>query len=96
MHAIEAGADFLLLDNWSPEALAAVVPRLREHALLEVSGGVNIDNVRAYAESGVSRISIGALTHSAPAADLALEMLEMEEIDEGRPAPGPVDESIDV
>ena len=74
MHAIEAGADFLLLDNWSPEALAATVPRLREHALLEASGGVNIDNVRAYAESGVSRISIGALTHSAPAADLALEL----------------------
>lgn len=72
--AIEAGADFLLLDNWSPEALARAVPELRDHALLEASGGVQLENVRRYAESGVARISIGALTHSAPAADVALEI----------------------
>jgi nicotinate-nucleotide pyrophosphorylase (carboxylating) len=74
--ALEAGADFLLLDNWSPEALHGVVPALRDRALLEVSGGVDLENVRAYAETGVQRISIGSLTHSAPAADLALEITQ--------------------
>ena len=72
--AIEAGADFLLLDNWSPDAIAASAPGLREHALLEASGGIDLGNVRAFAASGVARISIGALTHSAPAADVALEV----------------------
>ena len=48
--------------------------RLAGRALLEISGGVTLDNVRAMAETGVHRISIGALTHSAPAADVALEI----------------------
>jgi nicotinate-nucleotide pyrophosphorylase (carboxylating) len=72
--AIEAGADFLLLDNWAPDVMAQAVPRLRERALLEASGGIDLGNVRAYAETGIARISIGALTHSAPAADVALEL----------------------
>ena len=74
MQAIEAGADFLLLDNWSPEVLGEAVPRLREHALLEASGGITLANVKAFADTGISRISIGALTHSAAAADIALEI----------------------
>jgi nicotinate-nucleotide pyrophosphorylase (carboxylating) len=72
--AVDAGADFLLLDNCSLDVLSRIASRLRGQALLEASGGVNLQNVRAVAETGVQRISIGALTHSAPAADVALEL----------------------
>jgi len=72
--ALEAGADFLLLDNCTPALLGRIAARLEGRALLEASGGVSIENVRAIAKSGVQRISIGALTHSAPAADVALEL----------------------
>jgi nicotinate-nucleotide pyrophosphorylase (carboxylating) len=74
--AVEAGADSLLLDNMNLEAIREVAERLRDRALLEVSGGVRLENVRRIAETGVQRISIGALTHSAPAADLALEIAD--------------------
>lgn len=72
--AVEAGARFLLLDNLSPEAVRSIVERLGERAVLEASGGIDRDSLRAYAETGVHRISLGALTHSAPGADLALEL----------------------
>ena len=73
--AIEAGARLLLLDNRSPAELRRLAERFRADALLEASGGVTLANVREIAETGVHRISIGALTHSAPAADLSLEVL---------------------
>jgi nicotinate-nucleotide pyrophosphorylase (carboxylating) len=72
--AVEAGADFLLLDNLSPDVIREIVEALGARALLEASGGITLENVRAYAETGVQRISIGALTHSAPHTDLALEL----------------------
>jgi nicotinate-nucleotide pyrophosphorylase (carboxylating) len=72
--AVAAGADFLLLDNRSPEELRTIARALGGRALLEASGGVTLANVREVAESGVARISIGALTHSAPCADVALEL----------------------
>jgi nicotinate-nucleotide pyrophosphorylase (carboxylating) len=72
--AVEAGADFLLLDNRTPKEVREIVQRLDGRALLEVSGGIDLRNVREMAETGVARISIGALTHSAPAADVALEI----------------------
>ncbi len=72
--AIEAGADSLLLDNRSPEQLRRIVLRVAGRALLEASGGITLENVRAVAATGVQRISVGALTHSAPAADVALEL----------------------
>jgi nicotinate-nucleotide pyrophosphorylase (carboxylating) len=72
--AIEAGARLLLLDNRSPAELRRLVERFRGEAVLEASGGVTLANVREIAETGVQRISIGALTHSAPAADVALEV----------------------
>lgn len=72
--ALAAGAEWLLLDNRSPEELRALAARLRDRAVLEASGGVTLANVRAFAESGVHYVSSGALTHSAPAADLALEI----------------------
>jgi nicotinate-nucleotide pyrophosphorylase (carboxylating) len=72
--AIEAGARSLLLDNRSPAELRRLVERFGAHAELEASGGITLANVREIAETGVHRISIGALTHSAPNADVALEL----------------------
>ncbi len=72
--AIEAGARWLLLDNRTPAELRRLAERFRERAVLEASGGVTLANVREIAETGVQRISIGALTHSAPNADVALEI----------------------
>jgi nicotinate-nucleotide pyrophosphorylase (carboxylating) len=74
LEAIDAGADFLLLDNCTPDRIREIVDRCHAGVLLESSGGVDLTNVRAHAEAGVHRVSIGALTHSAPSADLALEM----------------------
>jgi nicotinate-nucleotide pyrophosphorylase (carboxylating) len=73
--ALAARADAVLLDNLSPvEAarLIEIVRSTRRDCVVEISGGVNLANVRAYAEAGADFISIGALTHSAPAADLSL------------------------
>ncbi|MFO7976390.1 MAG: carboxylating nicotinate-nucleotide diphosphorylase [Candidatus Hydrogenedentota bacterium] len=71
--ALEAGADSILLDNMSLEVMAEVV-KLTENrrVVLEASGNVTLDNVRAIAETGVHYISVGALTHSAPAVDMTL------------------------
>ncbi|MDJ0785845.1 MAG: carboxylating nicotinate-nucleotide diphosphorylase [Myxococcota bacterium] len=73
--ALAAGADALLLDNRSVEETRALVERFGDRIVLESSGGITLDNVRDYAETGVARISLGALTHSAPAVDVALEMI---------------------
>ena len=72
--ACDAGADFLLLDNCAVDELREIVARVGSRASLEASGGITLENVRAFAETGVERISIGALTHSAPAADLSMEI----------------------
>jgi nicotinate-nucleotide pyrophosphorylase (carboxylating) len=72
--AVELGCDFLLLDNLPPETIRKIVDRHAPRILLEASGGIGPDNVRGYAETGVARISMGALTHSVNCADVALEM----------------------
>jgi nicotinate-nucleotide pyrophosphorylase (carboxylating) len=75
--AIEAGADAVLFDNRSPHELAALVSlarRLRPEVSLEASGGITLENVRAFAETGVDFVSVGALTHSVTAADFSLEL----------------------
>ena len=72
--ALSAGAHWLLLDNRSVEELRVLAARFRDRALLEASGGITLESVRAIAATGVHRVSIGALTHSAPAADVALEI----------------------
>lgn len=72
--ALEAGAGAILLDNMTPEAIQEAVQRVSGRVLLEASGSVNLDNVRAYAETGVDLISIGALTHSAGSVDVSLEV----------------------
>ena len=68
--AIGAGAEIVLLDNMPPDEVAACVSLARGRVLLEVSGGVSLENIHAYAETGVDKISLGALTHSAPAVDI--------------------------
>ena len=72
--ALVAGADILLLDNMSPDEIAHAVGRIAGRAIVEASGGINLDNVRAVAEAGVDIISVGALTHSAPAVDLHMTL----------------------
>lgn len=72
--AIEAGADSLLLDNRGPDELRRIAARVAGRALLEASGGITLDNARVVAQTGVHRISVGALTHSAPAADVSMEL----------------------
>jgi nicotinate-nucleotide pyrophosphorylase (carboxylating) len=71
--AAEAGASMILLDNMSPADMAEVVRALNGRALLEASGGITLNTVRAAAESGVDFISVGALTHAARALDIGLD-----------------------
>jgi nicotinate-nucleotide pyrophosphorylase (carboxylating) len=72
--ATVAGADMLLLDNMKPAEVREIVSRLGKKVTLEASGGINLENVRLFAETGVHRVSIGALTHSAKALDFSLEL----------------------
>jgi nicotinate-nucleotide pyrophosphorylase (carboxylating) len=77
--AAEAGADALLLDNLGPEDAAKAVTAAREalggrRCLIEASGGITLDTVAAYAATGVDAVSAGALTDSAPALDLGLDV----------------------
>jgi nicotinate-nucleotide pyrophosphorylase (carboxylating) len=75
--AIEYGAEALLLDNMTPAQVKAAVDRIREENRwipIEASGGIVLDNIRAYAETGVDFISVGALTHSAKAADISMSI----------------------
>ncbi len=72
--ALAAGAQIILLDNFSATDVAAGVRRAAGRALLEASGGVNLTTVRALAQSGVDLISVGALTHSSPSLDVALDI----------------------
>jgi nicotinate-nucleotide pyrophosphorylase (carboxylating) len=73
---MEAGADVALLDEFSPDQVARARTERGAQAkpLIEVSGGITLQNVRAYAEAGAERISVGALTHSAPALDLSMRI----------------------
>ncbi|MBW3653856.1 MAG: carboxylating nicotinate-nucleotide diphosphorylase [Actinobacteria bacterium] len=70
--ALEAGARRILLDNMGPDELRATVAHVAGRAKLEASGGIGLDTLRDHAETGVDWVSVGALTHSAPALDLSL------------------------
>lgn len=72
--ALAAGADSVLLDNQTPEEAAALIRLVKGRVPVEVSGGITLANVAAYAAAGADRISIGALTHSAPAVPLHLRI----------------------
>jgi nicotinate-nucleotide pyrophosphorylase (carboxylating) len=71
--ALTAGADIILLDNFSLDGIRRAVSRADGRCLLEVSGGVTLENVRDIAEAGVDFVSSGALTHSARAMDISME-----------------------
>ena len=75
LEAVEAGADIIMLDNMSPEQMAEAVRMVAGRVLLEASGGVTLDNIKEVASTGVDIISVGALTHSAPALDISLDMI---------------------
>jgi nicotinate-nucleotide pyrophosphorylase (carboxylating) len=74
--AVDAGADFLLCDNMTPDQLRAVVAEVGGAVELEATGGLTLAVARAVAETGVDYLSVGALTHSAPILDLALDLRE--------------------
>jgi len=72
--ALEVGAEVIMLDNMPPSVIREAVALIAKRALVEVSGGVRFETLADYAIPGVDLISIGALTHSAPAADLSLSI----------------------
>ncbi len=72
--ALAAGADAILLDNMDIAGMRRAVGLIAGQAIIEASGGINLDTVRAVAECGVDLISVGALTHSAKALDISMEM----------------------
>jgi len=74
LDVIEAGADVVLLDNFTPELTRQAVDIAGGRVPLESSGGITLENVRAYADAGVDYISIGALTHSVPAVDIHMRI----------------------
>ncbi|MEU7934621.1 carboxylating nicotinate-nucleotide diphosphorylase [Micromonospora echinofusca] len=74
LEAVEAGADFLLLDNMTPEMLTEVVASVGDRAELEATGGLTLDVAARYAATGVDFLSVGALTHSSPILDIAMDL----------------------
>ncbi|MBI5675058.1 MAG: carboxylating nicotinate-nucleotide diphosphorylase [Nitrospirae bacterium] len=75
--ALSSGADIIMLDNMSVDEMIKAVKIIRFHkadTIIEASGNVNLENVRAIAETGVDMISVGALTHSAPASDISMKI----------------------
>ena len=77
-HAVDARADVIMLDNMNPSQVREAVQLIRElspDTIIEVSGGVSLENVRELAESGVDLISVGALTHSAAAVDISMKIV---------------------
>jgi nicotinate-nucleotide pyrophosphorylase (carboxylating) len=80
MAAVEADVSLVLLDNMTVEQLREVVAKVRQEprpVMLEASGGLTLDTVRAVAETGVDYVAVGALTHSAPVLDLGLDVTEV-------------------
>jgi nicotinate-nucleotide pyrophosphorylase (carboxylating) len=73
--ALQGKADVILLDNMSPSKIQEAVETVKGKALVEVSGGITMNNIRDIAKTGVNIISIGALTHSAPAMDLSMDII---------------------
>jgi nicotinate-nucleotide pyrophosphorylase (carboxylating) len=73
---LDAGADLILLDNFTPGECAEAVGIVHGRAALEASGRLTLDNAKAYADTGVDYLSVGALTHSAPILDIGLDLRE--------------------
>jgi nicotinate-nucleotide pyrophosphorylase (carboxylating) len=75
---VDAGADLILLDNFTPGECAEAVGIVAGRALLEASGRLTLANARAYADTGVDFLAVGALTHSSPILDIGLDLREAE------------------
>jgi nicotinate-nucleotide pyrophosphorylase (carboxylating) len=94
LEAVDAGADAILLDNMSPDEIrscvAAVVERCggARRPLLEISGGVTLDNVASYASTGADLVSSGSITNSAPALDIGLDILRTDDVRSHAPIDG--------
>ena len=76
--ALQGKPDIIMLDNMSPDNVKACVEIRRmskTKALIEVSGGINLDNIDKYANTGIDMISVGALTHSVKSIDVSLEIV---------------------
>jgi nicotinate-nucleotide pyrophosphorylase (carboxylating) len=76
--ALASGAEAILLDNMTPEMVRLAVARVATHSRripLEASGGITLENVRSYADTGVDYISVGALTHSSRAVDISMRIM---------------------
>jgi len=82
--AVAAGADIVMLDNMDDETVRAAIERIGGRARVELSGGMTLERVRRLADSGADYVSIGAITHSAPAVDISLDII----IDHRSPADG--------
>ncbi|KPK44402.1 MAG: nicotinate-nucleotide pyrophosphorylase [Nitrospira bacterium SM23_35] len=76
IQAVESGADIVMLDNMSVSDMSKAVQIAQGKVLLEASGGINLDNVREIASTGVDIISVGALTHSASAVDISMQLVK--------------------
>jgi len=74
LDALDGSPEIILLDNMSVDDMRRAVETIGGRAVVEASGGVTLENVRGIAEAGVDLISVGALTHSAPALDISLEL----------------------
>jgi nicotinate-nucleotide pyrophosphorylase (carboxylating) len=74
--ALQAGADIIMLDNMSLSEMSTAVALIGKKALVEASGGVNLQSIKAIAQTGVDIISVGALTHSVRATDISMLMEE--------------------
>ncbi|MBU1023529.1 carboxylating nicotinate-nucleotide diphosphorylase [bacterium] len=74
--ALTAGVDIIMLDNFSPDKAAQASEIIGDKAVVELSGGINLDNIRDYISAGVYIISIGALTHSVKALDMSLHVVD--------------------
>jgi nicotinate-nucleotide pyrophosphorylase (carboxylating) len=85
IEAVEAGATFLLLDNLTPELLREVVAGLGGGIELEATGGLTLERAAEFAATGVNYLSVGALTHSSPILDIAMDLRPRVELPGGRP-----------
>ena len=75
--ALDGGADVILLDNMDAESVRRAVEVVKGRALVEVSGGITLDNAADMAAAGAQALSIGALTHSVPAANLSMDIVPL-------------------
>jgi nicotinate-nucleotide pyrophosphorylase (carboxylating) len=75
---LDAGADLILLDNFTPGETAEAVSIVEGRATLESSGRLTLANARAYAEAGVDFLAVGSLTHSSPILDIGLDLREVD------------------